>query len=289
MTAHDSPVVAGSLFAERLSRGIRDRGLPLQRIKAKLQEDGLAVSVATLSYWSSGRSRPTRRTSRPIVQKLEEVLQLEPGYLVDAMPGADRMAALERIAPEELIRVAFDELGIARNPTWETLAGHQIVKVGSDRAEKGVENRDLSRATVTGQQKWALVLADCAGPIVCEETTACRLARQVDLTPDITIFEFMLDRPLEQGESVLTTQRLSYHGNGDPLFRQRYAVTENMDRLVLEVLFEDELPRKFYRTFAEDGSEEEQIVSRPVYSGLDCLQVVIDKPAPGVHGITWEW
>src|SRR5882757_3401659 len=60
---------AGSEFAVVLRAAIRARG------------QGISVSLATLSYWQSGRSRPERRDSLAAVELLESVLELPEGRL----------------------------------------------------------------------------------------------------------------------------------------------------------------------------------------------------------------
>ena len=47
-------------FASVLGRAIRERGLTLESIRRRLEQQGVTVSVATLSYWQNGRSHPTR-------------------------------------------------------------------------------------------------------------------------------------------------------------------------------------------------------------------------------------
>jgi hypothetical protein len=47
-------------FAQALREAIQARGLELDRIRWRFGEHGVAVSMATLSYWQSGRSRPGR-------------------------------------------------------------------------------------------------------------------------------------------------------------------------------------------------------------------------------------
>ena len=50
-------------FATALRAAVQARGLGLERIQERLRAEGVAVSLATLSYWQSGRSRPARRES----------------------------------------------------------------------------------------------------------------------------------------------------------------------------------------------------------------------------------
>ena len=49
----------------------------------ELGEHGVRVSLATLSYWQSGRSRPERRESLIALQHLEDVLRVPRGSLAD--------------------------------------------------------------------------------------------------------------------------------------------------------------------------------------------------------------
>jgi len=68
-------------FADVLRAAIQARGLGLERIRERLLVQGVSVSMATLSYWQSGRSRPERRDSLAAVALLEEVLELPVGTL----------------------------------------------------------------------------------------------------------------------------------------------------------------------------------------------------------------
>ncbi|WP_344893510.1 hypothetical protein [Actinomadura meridiana] len=69
-------------FAGALRQAIQASGLTLERIRHRLGRRGLTVSVATLSYWQRGRSRPRSRT---VVVALEEILQVPPGTLTDLL------------------------------------------------------------------------------------------------------------------------------------------------------------------------------------------------------------
>ncbi|MFG2086589.1 MULTISPECIES: hypothetical protein [unclassified Spirillospora] len=69
-------------FAGALRQAIQASGLTLERIRHRLGRRGLTVSVATLSYWQRGRSRPR---SRSVVVALEEVLRVPPGTLTELL------------------------------------------------------------------------------------------------------------------------------------------------------------------------------------------------------------
>lgn len=69
-------------FAGALRQAIQASGLTLERIRHRLGQRGLTVSVATLSYWQRGRSRPR---SRAVVTSLEEILQVPAGTLTNLL------------------------------------------------------------------------------------------------------------------------------------------------------------------------------------------------------------
>ncbi|MCO5309604.1 MAG: hypothetical protein M9891_10005 [Austwickia sp.] len=68
-------------FPQALRAAVRARGLGLQRISAHLRRKGHHVSSATLSYWQSGRSAPSRFTSLAAIGELEVVLGVPRGSL----------------------------------------------------------------------------------------------------------------------------------------------------------------------------------------------------------------
>jgi hypothetical protein len=60
---------------------VRDRGLPLDRLRSHLGQRGIPVGISSLSDWQLGRSRPGP-TSLPAVRALEEILGLPGDSLV---------------------------------------------------------------------------------------------------------------------------------------------------------------------------------------------------------------
>jgi hypothetical protein len=72
-------------FPRALDQAIASSGLSLDRVRARLARHGVQVSIATLSYWRSGRSRPERRDSLRAVRILEEQFGLSPGSLTELL------------------------------------------------------------------------------------------------------------------------------------------------------------------------------------------------------------
>ncbi|MFS2291602.1 MAG: hypothetical protein FWJ90_02715 [Actinomadura sp.] len=83
-------------FAGALRQAVQASGLTLERIRHRLCRRGLTVSVATLSYWQRGRSRPR---SREVVVALEEILQVPPGTLTELLDDPAPTAPAVRAGP----------------------------------------------------------------------------------------------------------------------------------------------------------------------------------------------
>lgn len=75
-------------FHAALRAAIEARGLGLERISAHLRAKGHRISTATLSYWQSGRSAPSRFNSLAALGALEVILDVERGSLAKLATAA---------------------------------------------------------------------------------------------------------------------------------------------------------------------------------------------------------
>lgn len=91
-------------FHEALRIAVEARGLALERISAHLHARGHTISIATLSYWQSGRSLPGRPASLRALGALESILDVPRGHLAGLLPGPPPAAA-EPITPLALAEV----------------------------------------------------------------------------------------------------------------------------------------------------------------------------------------
>lgn len=115
-------------FAEAFSAAVARRGRTLSWIQQRLADSGFKVSVATLSYWQSGRSEPGRRTSLGAIEVLEDVLEVPRDSLRHRLAGpkprgravhararlSDRATAI--VPTGELAMRVMEEFGAARCP-----------------------------------------------------------------------------------------------------------------------------------------------------------------------------
>ncbi|TDB93071.1 hypothetical protein [Actinomadura sp. 7K534] len=123
-------------FAGALRQAIQASGLTLERIRHRLCRRGLTVSVATLSYWQRGRSRPR---SRDVVVALEEILQVPPGTLTELLDDPAPTASAVRAGPAAGLAAA--ERGRPVRELWPDPDGYaglvgQLDRSGDHRLER---------------------------------------------------------------------------------------------------------------------------------------------------------
>ena len=280
---------SGNLFATRLTQAIDNSGLTLARIRSAIAERGLSVSGATLSYWTSGRSMPTRARSRLLLEELEQVLGVEAGWLTDAIAGPTAPDGLHLSGNGEKLARAIEELGVRRDRGWQQIVVHQITTIGVDRAEKSAETRELVRAPRDGMQYWALAMTGHAGNAVCEETAFCDVVVSHEVEPGTTLFGFATSRPLSAGEAIGTRYRIAYPLNGDECCEVGYGLTDGSSQLLIEVRFDGEMPRHFQRRFTPGDQSEPLDVEGPLVMCGSRVQCVVEKAQPGIHWLSWEW
>lgn len=141
-------------FAETLSAAVRDRGLTLARLHARLAERGNPVSMATLSYWRSGARRPEGAQSLAAIADLEDLLDLDRGALSGHLGPTMRTGPLGSTAfpfdedqLEERVRETFLAMGATYPDPTRELTIHAITDVGPDGRVQRRTTRLLVQAT----------------------------------------------------------------------------------------------------------------------------------------------
>lgn len=282
----------GDDFAATLRAAIAARGLSLDQIRAELRRLDTAVSVATLSYWQSGRSRPVRAASLAALGPLEQVLGVRRGHLArrvafrryEESVGPDD-TPLEVAADEDhpVVDAVAEELGLGRDDGLDRVGVHDRLRLDGDGAEVAHEVRLVLRARRSGAS--SLLLWDEEGSR--QEVRAglnCRVGR-VEAVPRLRcrVVEILLERPLRQGESIV----LQYEfvaGDRRPRTHFVRAVTGRVREFIAEVSFEANPPGWAERFSVVDGDEmtTRVPVTPPLLGGF------VDAEA-GFHGLRWGW
>lgn len=281
-------------FAQALREAIQARGLGLDRIRIRLGERGVGVSMATLSYWQSGRSRPERRESLIALRHLEEVLHVPAGSLAALLPppkarGRARLREHRDLATYWPTSSTVDDVVRGVDTRWDErlarISQHDIVTVGAEREEVSFTSRQVLRAVEDGPDRWVVILHidehDRPLPTV-RPLRNCRLGRVVGRERDgLLVAELVFDRPLSRGETVIT-EHVIENSRPFPLATNyerkfRFPVRE----YALEVCFQGELP-----AFCERYTSAEDVV--PVRVGKSVHGVALDF-GPGCYGFRWAW
>lgn len=288
----------GRRFATALSEAISQRGLSLERLHSRLDEAGVAVSVASLSYWQTGRSLPRRVSSQATLNVLERLLELDRDSL-SALVVQDRRQRYPDgrhewqsfVQSDEVARLVR-EMGLRRD-NFSRLSVHDRLHIGADRIEKFENSRQILRAERTNIQSWPISYvqdADKEAYPSIEAVSGCTIGEVANL-PDkqILVAEIVLPRPLQRGEAWMIELRVTWGQTRQQSSRLNRRCPEHTREVISEVLFDTTtLPRRvvgFAGATTCDCTDDP--VDTPVFDGL-AQRVRFDVPV-GIQGLRWEW
>ena len=169
-------------FATALRTAITNRGLGLERIREHLSQHGVTVSLATLSYWQSGRSRPERKASLQAVVHLEHVLQLTPGHLSELLGPPRSRGRWLRPAPA------------AMSAFWPEPS--QVEHALHDLIEHELVNQPPCPIATNYERKFRLPTREYVLEVTFEgapPTSVTQLADGTSVTPGRTLLDVALD------------------------------------------------------------------------------------------------
>ncbi|GAA1274974.1 hypothetical protein [Saccharothrix xinjiangensis] len=290
-------------FATALRAAIAARGLGLDRIRQRLLDRGTEISVAALSYWQSGRSRPERRGSIQAVRHLEEVLELATGSLTGLLGeprsrGRTRRTAdapaLEEMWPDrERIEPVLSL--VDRDEALSRITLHIAVEVAADRGVRTVRTRQVLRAERDGADRWVtvhdLTQAGPAPRIV--PIRSCALGRVVRQEEDgVVAAELVFDRVLARGETIVVEYASVVDGppypRGDDTYCSQFR-TPVRDYAV-EVQFDPAaLPTSVRRYVVKPDAPRPVEHQRMVVSPEGYTHAVALGFGPGMFCVAWEW
>lgn len=288
-------------FADALTTAIQQRGLSLERIRARLAKAEVPVSTATLSYWQSGRSLPTRSRSFHTLTELERILGVESGHLSQYTYTADGRTrrgvfAWQTVLPaSELASTIIDDLGLEMRGQVTRVMVMDALTINPDRTESTQDSRLIWRAERNGLPRWPIVLeqdahtAEGAVPSV-SALLGCRVGEVVEVPErHLIVAEMIGPRPLRRGELFASEHRVTYAATGLASFRMQRALSESVRVLGLAVRFDPgALPARVeWRVQASLDAEASEV--EPVALAGGEGQVVRTDARPGVYSLYWEW
>lgn len=285
-------------FDATLRRAIDARGLTLDRLRHHLAARGHDLSIATLSYWQTGRSRPVRGASLAALADLETILGLPTGDLTARLGerSRGRTAAIDDVCadrPLDDLDAYFwtlcDELGVRRNDGYRRMSLHERIELRADRTLASRATRELVRATRDGFDRFPLIFHhdEPGGRLSIAPVSNCTLGRILyDRDRTTVAAEVLLPRPLAEGESMIVEliQRVEGLTSWEDAFWR--STDQRTRQFVSEVVFHpDDLPLGADIVTHVDGRE----TAEPVAVTSPVVTVLVEDFGPGIYGLRWRW
>ncbi|MVZ99495.1 hypothetical protein F8568_003705 [Actinomadura sp. LD22] len=304
-------------FAEAFRQAVQASGFTLERLRHRLGRRGLAVSVATLSHWQRGRSRPR---SRAAVAILEEVLEVPPGTLTGPLddagpapvpsraggpPGAPPPAAEELWPDPRLYADLVGQLDRSGDHLLERLSVHDVYRLDTHGPRWTLSVRAVLRAAGDDVDRVVCVHrtgpdALPAEPVEPAEWTAelsgvryCRPGR-VRAGGGLMAFELVFDRVLTAGETAVIEYDLRPSGTGPvpggpPDGYDRRFSRPVHDYLAIVQFGAGRLPARCYG-FTADGPLAPRRRLGELWIGTSgSANIAVGPVRHGIVGVEWEW
>lgn len=289
-------------FATALRTAIESSGLGLEQLQRRLSRGGHDVSLAALSYWRSGRSRPSRKSSVDAVAALEPMLGLAPGALTGLLPDAavddaGPIAAppldpvLAGVEPGRLSAGLASLLETGRERV-ELVSDHQSAELDAERRCTAARTRRIYRALTDGVDRVliATALPDGVpaepGPLTLHHGRA--IDRVVLADHGVVLTELALDRTLRRGEAImleLDLERSPGVSTGTP---RELCGSVPLRELVVEVRFDPRAQPLRVEWYEGESDAAASITALTLDSTSSVLVVRHDVRAVR-HGVRWDW
>ena len=300
----------GGRFADALRAAIRASGLSLDRLQARLRARGTPVSIATLSYWQSGKRQPERNDSLRALGELENILGLPGGTLLSLLPPPrprGKQVVARELPPAETdrfrhaqLRPLLQRLGLPEALEQQqhlVLVGlHDRCQLAEDGGQRSVATRAVFEPVINGPDRWLLVYTTDEGSASPALPTVrairnCRVGRAVtDPKHGILAAELLFDHPLIRGETYLIEYELVHSGPPYPASEKTH--WREFRRAIREYLVEVQFPETCRPTrchqFAKPAGQPHPRVRDLKVDTTNCAHAVAIDFGPGVFGIEWK-
>ncbi|HVV12819.1 hypothetical protein [Amycolatopsis sp.] len=294
---------SSTAFSAALRAAIARSGLSLDRLQARLQANGIPVSVTALSYWQSGKRQPERRSSLSAVRVLEDVLGLTPGELLTLLPPPKPRGSARRRAgpgtvnfPAQALQVLLEKVGaphaLEQQHRLNLMSLHDLCEIADGGGQRAMTARAVFQSTADGQDRWLLVYDHGGAEAVPPRLHAlrnCRAGRvEIDTKHGLTAAELLFDRVIDRGETQLIEYTLTNGGPPYPDSANTYyrEFRRPVREYLLEIRF-DTAPRRCwqYTRRGPDAAEDRRDLELDTTGGVH--SVALDF-GPGVFGIAWD-
>jgi hypothetical protein len=278
-------------FHLALRAAIRERGLPLERLRVRLAERGIPVGLSSLSNWQHGQSRPERANSLRAVRALEEILGVPPAALSRLLLHADEGLDEQDGPLGELL----DTVPGSRVRDFDVLTRQQKIVVNADRQAPLVRTRTLVRARRDGVDRYIVRFFGDPGcaidRVVVRAGENCRLGA-VHRHPHapVLVAELLFGTVLHAGDTWFFEDMLWEPTNAPECVEHGHGFRTAVGQFLLQVRFHpDALPVRCHAYASAGLDEPPRPIADLVLSARHEVHLVASNVASGVRGIAWDW
>ena len=281
-------------FGDTFREALEARSMSLGALHRSLQARGVAVSMATLSYWRSGQREPEHSGSLRALNEIEQILHLEPSALERLLERRRKRVAVDLLADlsedHDVVGALLAELGF-RSPS-DRLVDREVTlkyELGRDGAPVRSTYVILVESIHAEADRRATVLTIRPGaetPVI-RPLGGYQLGRVLhDERRGIVVAEMLLDRPLVVGERALLEQEVNYQTSDPDDNCYFYWAVRRMGSVSLWVRFHPDLvPERCEQYTIVDGQE--QITELETFGAS--VSHTVNGFGPGTLGIRWHW
>ncbi|MEU3958542.1 XRE family transcriptional regulator [Streptomyces buecherae] len=301
LTTHVTPATS---FAAVFREALRQRGLPLERVRERLEARGIRISLATLSYWQRGRSQPERAQSLRAVDALEDILALPTGALRSLLgPHRPRGRAVCELQDLSASQRVFGEnstveqaLGAAFAHFNEDLCSvviRETLRLDERRCIRSTSVHQVLRATRDGASR--LTVVHCIDDTSAESidvVVRCGKPGSVRFLPELRciIIEVLLGRELARNETAVIDYEVLLGPSNVPSTHHERRTRVHLREYLLHVYFHpDALPASCHRYYRERIGAEKRSSRRLALDVSHSAHMLPIRCPAGVHGMSWEW
>lgn len=271
-------------LAEVLRHAILQRGLPLDRLHARLERHGVPVAVSTLSKWQSGAHVPHGARSFRALQVLERELALTSGTLTDLLDDAPA-----RRGPRPRLRdchpgCPLRKPGISLVCSSELQIDYIELAVEIDASAAILQIRCRAVVTARRSGKAVLSLAPCHGAPTRDDWR-CHADPGTAISSDMLgrAWQIAADHQIGLGQSARFDWTMQPGPSAVGVGRFALCLATPHDEVALKV----EGPLGALGVIAEHRSADGTQVERQDLVGDVCAVAVFSSPPAGVVSLEW--
>ncbi|GAA2996291.1 helix-turn-helix domain-containing protein [Actinokineospora diospyrosa] len=289
-------------FGAALRAAISKRDLTLDRIRSRLAARGVEISLATLSYWQQGRSRPERPKSLRALRELEAILNLRPNALFDLLD-----APKPRGRPLATNGVTGRHLYGEDSPMRRILGGSferfnegvlpltlsETCTVDATRSLRRITTTQVLRAVRDNQDRFLYVHGVDEGDVMPSEirVRSGTLGEvRIDHEAGFLAAEIHFGRSLARNETAIVEYDTVLGESAIPSRTHEHRFRTPVHAFLLRVRFDPTAPPArcvgYFRPTVPAAAKQRQ---RLIPDASHTVHTFVPKCTPGVYGMSWRW